>query len=882
MGFENFLTVLFQGIFIALGVVTALNFLHHRDRIRRDIALLFGSLALPMAIALLSSLGELPGWVEVLGVLPLLAQPYLILRVVGHLQPVPLYLRRLALAGMLVTMLATVVLRSLRPAPIALTVILYFVVIDGYAMLAFIRGAVRSSGVVRQRLRFAAAGVGLLAAVLAVAGGALFLGFSRELAATLSLVVVTASALCFYVSFAPPRWLRRIWQFAELRAFLMQLGGGEIGAPSAGKDPFQELCGAAQRAVSGLGAFIVTQNAGENAWQTLRSSAPYEFDAARIAQDSIIRKIWRQEIAAAVLDMTDSNEADRRLLADAQAASLLLVGITTGERLLGVLLVFLGHTSLFPQEELNLLRMLAQQGAVFWENLQLIERLQAYSEGLEHTVQQRTAALRQSEERFRSIFEQAAVGIVEASLEGQFMRANERFCKMLGYAPAEIPSLSRAMVTHPDDYTLDAEQRAALLAGQIASYALEKRYRHKEGHIIWGNLTCSLVRDAAGHPQYFVKIIEDITERRKAQEALDESERRYHSIIDNMMEGFQIIGFDWRYLYLNDSAARYGRTSKEELLGHTVMEKYPGIEETSMFAAMRRCMETRVTELAEFEFTYPDGETAWFEFSIQPVPEGIFILSLDITERKHSELALQQLNAELEERVAERTLELEATNKELEAFSYSVSHDLRAPLRALDGFSQALLEDYLEALDSEGQTYLQRIRAASQHMARLIDDLLSLSRITRAEMTYEQVDLSALAHGVCAGLREAAPERAVQVTIHDGLVAEGDPRLLRIALENLMGNAWKFTARQAQAHIEVGQISPSENGQVFYVRDNGAGFDMAYANKLFGAFQRLHSVTEFEGTGIGLATVQRIIHRHGGRIWAESEVGQGATFYFTL
>jgi signal transduction histidine kinase len=262
---------------------------------------------------------------------------------------------------------------------------------------------------------------------------------------------------------------------------------------------------------------------------------------------------------------------------------------------------------------------------------------------------------------------------------------------------------------------------------------------------------------------------------------------------------------------------------------------------------------------------------------------------------RESEDQLRQYAAELEQRVAQRTHELEerndelrrnagellAANHELDAFAYSVSHDLRAPLRSIDGFSQVLLEDCAAQLDQEGKDALHRVRAASQRMGALIDDLLKLARVTRAAMHSEAVDLTAMARDIAAELQRSDPDRRVEFAIAPGLEAHGDAELLRVALENLLRNSWKYTAKQPHARIELGS-SDGDGERVFLVRDNGAGFDMKYVDKLFGAFQRLHSASEFEGTGVGLATVRRIIARHGGRIWAEGAVARGASFYFTL
>jgi signal transduction histidine kinase len=257
------------------------------------------------------------------------------------------------------------------------------------------------------------------------------------------------------------------------------------------------------------------------------------------------------------------------------------------------------------------------------------------------------------------------------------------------------------------------------------------------------------------------------------------------------------------------------------------------------------------------------------------------VLEAANAQRERAEAEVRALNVSLEAQVGVRTSQLEAANRELESFSYSVSHDLRAPLRSVDGFSRALLEDYDHLLDDEGRDHLRRICAASRHMGCLIDDMLNLARVSRGEMQRTPVDLSALARGVADDLRKADPDRAIEFVIAPDLRATGDPRLLRVVLENLLQNASKFSSTRPAARIECGQTI--HNGApAYFVRDDGVGFDMAYAHKLFGAFQRLHTETEFPGTGIGLATVQRIVHRHGGSVWAESQLGRGATFYFTL
>jgi PAS domain S-box-containing protein len=302
--------------------------------------------------------------------------------------------------------------------------------------------------------------------------------------------------------------------------------------------------------------------------------------------------------------------------------------------------------------------------------------------------------------------------------------------------------------------------------------------------------------------------------------------------------------------------------------------------------AFAKAIESRTDYEVEFRFLPRHRAMGWMlgrgraYFDAEGKPIRIVGVAIDITARKAAEEGVARLNAELERLVGARTAQLEAINRELEAFAYSVSHDLRAPLRSICGFSEVVLERYADRLDALGQDYLKRACASGHRMERLIDDLLKLSRVGQSELRWQTVNLSALVESVATELRKAEPDRAVEFVIAPNLQAEGDEHLLRVALDNLVRNAWKFTGRNPRARIEFGLAA--EAGPAFFVRDNGVGFDPAYAGKLFGVFQRLHSASDFPGTGVGLATVQRIITRHSGRAWATSAINEGATFYFTL
>jgi two-component system sensor histidine kinase EvgS len=377
-------------------------------------------------------------------------------------------------------------------------------------------------------------------------------------------------------------------------------------------------------------------------------------------------------------------------------------------------------------------------------------------------------------------------------------------------------------------------------------------------------------------------------ELKSAQEVLRLSQQRL--LLHREHSPLAIIEWntDFEILSWNPAAQRIFGFSKAEVLGQHITENIlPESAQTVVDGVWNDLLANRGGEHSINENITKDGRTILCEWNntalVDPDGTVIGVASLvdDITERTQAEQELEQYRHHLEAMVAERTAELEETNKELESFSYSVSHDLRAPLRSIDGFSHAILEDYAAQLDDVGQSYLQRVRNSAQRMGRLIDDMLSLSRVMRHELNRKDINLGQMAKAIIKKLEDYEPHRRVDVDIVAGIQGWGDAHLIDIALDNLLGNAWKYTGKTDHARIEFG-LTKKNGKKIYHVRDNGVGFDMKYADKLFGSFQRLHKANEFEGTGIGLATVARIISRHGGELWAEGVVGHGATFYFTL
>lgn len=466
-----------------------------------------------------------------------------------------------------------------------------------------------------------------------------------------------------------------------------------------------------------------------------------------------------------------------------------------------------------------------------------------------------------------------------------FPYSSPRISEIYGVAPENLKKGIECILEliHPDDRNhLDREIEEA--AREMKPWQDTWRVNHPVKGLIWVEGHFAPTKDVDGGLLWHGVLI-DVTARKKFEEQIVDSETRYRLMFENNPMPMWVYDLDTlEILAVNDSAVRHYGYTREEFLALTIKDIRPSEDVPMVIESVKNMRGKSGTSVLSRHYkkngALIDVEIVSHEMNFSGRP-GRLVLANDITERKKAEKMILELNETLERRVAERTAELYAVNHELEAFSYSVSHDLRAPLRAMDGFSLALLEDYAEVLDEDGKNYLKRVRAASQKMAQLIDDLLMLSRMSRGELRREPLNLSNLVTEITAHLKEEQPKISVELCIESGVTAFADVRLVRVALENLLGNAWKFTSKKERAVIEFGR--KFDDGEaVYFIRDNGAGFDMAFADKLFGAFQRLHTSNEFEGTGIGLATVQRIINRHGGKISAESEVEKGAAFYFTL
>jgi PAS domain S-box-containing protein len=497
----------------------------------------------------------------------------------------------------------------------------------------------------------------------------------------------------------------------------------------------------------------------------------------------------------------------------------------------------------------------------------------------------------------RAIVDNLSEGVIVSDAQGQLLYFSP---SARAFQSLELPRMQEAewsvrfTATHPDTgerIRLEQLPLARALQGEENPSAdmLVHSAQHPDGvHL---HVSARPVRDRAGTLLGAMVFLRDTTRERQARADQRRADERYRLIIEAAQEGIWTIDAQGRTTYVNRYLAGLLGYTEQEMIG---ADAFGFIAEEEHAQVRRNIVDRRqgLSAVHELRLRHRDGRHIWTLISSNPLFDelGVYTGSLgmltDITVRRQAEQRVRQLNEDLERRIAQRTAQLEFSNRELESFAYSVAHDLRTPLRGISSFSLALAEDCAGQLDALGLDYLRRIRAATQRMSELIDGILSLSRVNRSDFQETDVNLSALARQCAEHLRRWQPERAVRLHLEEGLVDRGDAQLLRLVLENLLGNAWKFTRERPLGEIHFGALPPSGpgrgSGRVYFVRDNGAGFDMAYQGKLFGVFQRLHTQQEFEGNGVGLATVQRILLRHGGRVWGEGQVNQGATFYFTL
>jgi PAS domain S-box-containing protein len=489
-----------------------------------------------------------------------------------------------------------------------------------------------------------------------------------------------------------------------------------------------------------------------------------------------------------------------------------------------------------------------------------------------------------SEAKYRHIFEEAAEGIYQCAPDGTLLTANPALAQMLGYD--DVKELLRQNLLELYPTPADRRRWHQQLKREGIMLNDEVQLRRRDGRLIWVQNSARGVRDAQGNVLWYEGAAMDITARKQAEEALRESEEKYRDLVENIND--IIFAADERGVvtYVSPSIEPLSGFAPADVIGRSFAEFIHPDDLSRLTESFQKVLSGQMRP-REYRVMNKSGEIRWVRSSSRSIFQGDRAVGLqgvltDITDRKRAEEEIKKLNGDLERRVLERTAQLEAANKELEAFSYSVSHDLRAPLRHIGGFVDLLEKQAAPVLDEKSRRYLKLIWESKKKMDNLIDDLLIFSRMGRTEMRQTRISLQHLLDAALHDLQQDTQGRDIVWKIGPLPEVHGDPSMLRLVLVNLLSNALKFTSTRPQAEIEIGCHSDRHDEVVFSIRDNGVGFDMQYVDKLFGVFQRLHREDEFEGTGIGLANVRRIIHRHGGRTWAEGLVDGGAMICFSL